>query len=297
MDRMLRLQQFWSWLPGFRAVAETEHLPTAAQRLAITAPALSRTIRLLEDDIGQPLFDRRGRGLQINTQGTRLLGAVRDAMRLVHEAIEDLEPDSLRGPIHIASALSAHPYVMPVLLDLTTEHADLKPHIYTIPPAGLERQLLEGTLDLAFLTRPIENAHLTCEHLAQQTNGIYCGEASPLWRRRKVSLGDLSQQLFVAPPPTANGQVVDGWPDHLPRRIGMHIAQMSVGLDACARGHYLGLFPDQVVANYAGRKSMRRLPLGIVPPTHIFALRRTPLPLKTYADRVLDLVKENLGST
>ncbi len=58
MERLRRVASFWNWLPAFRAVAETEHLPTAAEALFVSPSALSRAIRLLEKDVGQPLFRR-----------------------------------------------------------------------------------------------------------------------------------------------------------------------------------------------------------------------------------------------
>src|SRR5262245_24932867 len=36
MDRAARLTELWSWLPAFRAVAETQHLPTAAAALHVS---------------------------------------------------------------------------------------------------------------------------------------------------------------------------------------------------------------------------------------------------------------------
>ena len=81
MERVRRLARFWNWLPAFRVTAETAHLPTASEALHISPSALSRTIRLLEEDVGQPLFDRVGRNIALNAAGQRLLAAVRDAMR------------------------------------------------------------------------------------------------------------------------------------------------------------------------------------------------------------------------
>ena len=75
-----RLSDLWNRLPVFKTVAQTEHLPTASKMLHITAPAISRTIRLLEDEIGQPLFRREGRNLQLNAAGRRLLSAVSQVM-------------------------------------------------------------------------------------------------------------------------------------------------------------------------------------------------------------------------
>jgi len=39
LDRVVRLYQLWSWLPHFRAVAETEHLPTDSEALGPSATA------------------------------------------------------------------------------------------------------------------------------------------------------------------------------------------------------------------------------------------------------------------
>jgi DNA-binding transcriptional LysR family regulator len=47
MERVIRLNQIWSWLPAFRAVAETEHVHEAAQSLHLTPSTLSRAIHLL----------------------------------------------------------------------------------------------------------------------------------------------------------------------------------------------------------------------------------------------------------
>ena len=81
---------FWHRLPVFRTVAETEHLPTASKRLGLTAPALSRSIKLLEESVGRPLFDREGRRIVLNPAGKAFLRVVRTAMRQVDTALDEL---------------------------------------------------------------------------------------------------------------------------------------------------------------------------------------------------------------
>ena len=61
VQRAVRVSQLWSWLPAFRTVAETEHLPTAARMLELSPSALSRSVKQLEDSLGRPLFTREGR--------------------------------------------------------------------------------------------------------------------------------------------------------------------------------------------------------------------------------------------
>jgi LysR family nitrogen assimilation transcriptional regulator len=59
-------------LRPFVQVADLGSLSKAATRLRIAQPALSRQIRLLEEELGLQLFDRHGRGMVITERGRQL---------------------------------------------------------------------------------------------------------------------------------------------------------------------------------------------------------------------------------
>ena len=87
-DRHQRVSQLWQWLPGFRAVAEVQHVRRAAERLHVSPSALSRTIHLLEEQLGHRLFRREGRSLRLEPHGELLLQVVRHCMRQIDDTVK-----------------------------------------------------------------------------------------------------------------------------------------------------------------------------------------------------------------
>ena len=74
-------------LPTFRAVARLQKLRVAALELHITHSAVSQQIKLLEDQIGFTLFDRRGRSVVLNAAGEALQRAVEPALDRLDEGL------------------------------------------------------------------------------------------------------------------------------------------------------------------------------------------------------------------
>ncbi|WP_442790343.1 LysR family transcriptional regulator [Nocardia sp. CDC153] len=75
-DARVELRQ----LRAFVAVAEELNFGRAAQRLYVTQPALSRTIRALEKLVGCDLFHRNTRSVNLTSAGTALLEHARDVL-------------------------------------------------------------------------------------------------------------------------------------------------------------------------------------------------------------------------
>lgn len=162
MERARHIAQFWNWLPAFRAVAETEHLPRAAEGMGLTAAALSRSVRLLEEALGEPLFDRVGRRLVLNAAGQAFLVRVRDAMRWVHEGTLEIEDAAFAGAVSVSAPADWQRHlVLPALERLRAQHPQLVPRLRSQSRnEDLARSLSLGEVDVVLTDRPLRDPSL-----------------------------------------------------------------------------------------------------------------------------------------
>lgn len=287
MERANRIARFWNWLPAFRAVAETQHLPSAAQEIHVSTSALSRTVRLLEDEIGRPLFDRVGRDIVLNQTGEVLLGACRNAMRLFDEVLEQLDTSELRGSVVVSCSGPMVPvFVLPALAAIGDRYPQVRIHVTSVSAGLVNSEIRRGGLDIALVTNAQPDPQLEIEALATIGHGLHTAPSHPLARKRKVALGDLEEHLFVAPPHDEGPG--DAWPTHSPRTVGLVVSQMQAGIDACMTGSYIAVLPDSV----GERHRLRRLPVDIIPDTTLCMVHRKSLPMKTRSDVVADALRD-----
>ncbi|OWT68252.1 MULTISPECIES: LysR substrate-binding domain-containing protein [unclassified Achromobacter] len=75
-------------LPTFRVIAELQNLRAAAETLHLTHSAVSQQLRVLETQLGHPVFDRHGRRLSLNAAGAALLPYVKEALAQLDEGMQ-----------------------------------------------------------------------------------------------------------------------------------------------------------------------------------------------------------------
>ena len=267
-----RAAQVWNWLPAFRAVAEAEHLPTASKEVHLSPSALSRSVKLLEEDLGVDLFSREGRQLELTTAGRRLLGATRAALRSVESALDQILSSDSAGAVHVsASGPYTSLFVLPALRKLAEQYPDIIAHVRSTGPALAERLLVDGGLDIFVTDVSISRSELKVMKLGELTYSVYAADFHPLATQIDVSLEELLAHPFVGPP----DGLADHWVLHLPRKVGMVVEQLHVALQVCAMDGLLAVLPDVVARDFRGEGSLVRLPIDIIPPRPLYAVSRT----------------------
>jgi len=89
-------------LRAFEAVGRHCHVRRAAEELHLTHAALSRQVRILEEQLGTSLFTREKNRMQLTAAGRRFLSVVQDALDTLQEGVLHLNPESLAGELVVA---------------------------------------------------------------------------------------------------------------------------------------------------------------------------------------------------
>ncbi|MBP2233213.1 DNA-binding transcriptional LysR family regulator [Azospirillum agricola] len=102
MDLQRRLLPSMSALTAFEAAARTGSFTAAAGELSLTQGAVSRQIKALEDQIGTPLFTRKGQRVTLTPTGALYAEPIRDALRQIAAATVRTIAAPKGGELHLA---------------------------------------------------------------------------------------------------------------------------------------------------------------------------------------------------
>jgi DNA-binding transcriptional LysR family regulator len=197
-------------LRHFCAVAQHGSVGVAARALHLSQPALTRSIRKIEQDVGEALFERSAAGMRLNATGSALLPY---AMAILAEADRGIqEYRNLKGERHtrLKVGMSANfgAYILPdVLQRFYQEYPNSQVDVQTGHAEQLVAQLLGAQIDLALLIAwggaldkvVGRTAELLAENLRRLPAGPYAPSSHPLAHRQAVSLQELQSQQWMIP--------------------------------------------------------------------------------------------------
>ena len=137
----------------FLAIADSRSFTIAARHVGRTQSAVSQQVRRLEEALGHPLFDRGPGTVNLTEYGKTLISYARAITDNHARAVASFRREAFRGVVVIGVADA---YVNRILKDVTRECARLYPeatlNVVIDDSLGLSRRVLDGSLDLAFVT-------------------------------------------------------------------------------------------------------------------------------------------------
>lgn len=187
-------------------ISDKGSIRAAAEALAITQPALSRSIRAMEDDVGLKLVERGPRGAELTPAGQRLLKYARiiDAnLTLAEKELRGLKSASSQteqiwfGMSWLTEAVIVAPLIQRVMQErpgirLTTSVGDYE---------ALAPKLMSGRLDFFIGPPPIEGpvVGVATEPIAQFPAAVVVRAGHPLAERAELGVGDVVGARWILP--------------------------------------------------------------------------------------------------
>ncbi|MCL4795319.1 MAG: LysR family transcriptional regulator [Bryobacteraceae bacterium] len=187
-------------LEYFCAVARAGSFTKAAADLGITQPSLSEQIAKLEHCLGAALFERLNRRVELTPLGDAILGK---AQALLEDAAAlpahfERARQGVHGPLRVGAIPTILPYFLaPHLKGFTERYRDIDLHVREGTTAELVDQVLEGMLDVAIVSLPVEAAGLVRRELFRDALYLAVPEGHPLASSPKVRLRRLSNERLI----------------------------------------------------------------------------------------------------
>jgi LysR family transcriptional regulator, nitrogen assimilation regulatory protein len=191
-------------LEYFVCIAEQGSLGRASDLLRIAQPALTRQVRLLEQELGVILFTRSRRGMRLTEEGEQLLSEVMGPLRQLEGALQNIRSFSsgISGNVAIGVPPTvAYFLAQPLLERIAVDEPNLAVRIVEGTSMHLNDWLVSGELDIAVLYGPSRDDKLrTCELVTEQM--VLVGSAqSGLSPDRAISLKELITLPLILPNP------------------------------------------------------------------------------------------------
>ena len=198
-------------LEYFLRVAQCRNISTAATELNITQPTLTKSIKLLEQQLGVKLFDRLPRGVALTPYGATLLRHAEAVHVQVKDARDEITArrNGTFGIVRIGAGPAWLRRHLPLALARAIEkHPDIRIQVDGSFDETLFRALRQSELDFVVAEIPAseDRQDLVVTSLTADRLGVCCRAGHPLARRRNVKMQDLLQFPWMKPPRVTRAQ-------------------------------------------------------------------------------------------
>ena len=185
-------------LEYFLNVAKTQNMHTSAEDLHISQPALSRSIKRLEDELGVELFDRHNHSININSYGVLFQRYAESCVNTYKGGKSELQK-AIKKAQNKISIMCPVFYLTGILFDA---FCGINPNItveyHTFPYYAIKDALINKDLDLCLTAHPIDDQQIFCMQIRPLTMGILCPKAHRFANRQYISIYELKNEKHIS---------------------------------------------------------------------------------------------------
>lgn len=182
----------------FLRIADLANFTRAAEELGVSQPALSRSMQRLEEELGQPVFERRGKSLSLTEAGTLLQGRAQQILSIIEDTKAEICDDGRSGRIRVGAIPTIAPYFLPeVLRQFSKEFPRATIIVQENTTDALLKSCTQGEVDLAILALPVPARYLEVEELFEEELLLVLPPNHQLVKKERIKLSDVEPFPFV----------------------------------------------------------------------------------------------------
>ena len=160
----------------FYVVAKNKHMTRASEELHISQPAISQSIKKLEDQLGGALFLRSNKGMELTEEGKMFYDYVKGALELINNAENEFTSfkDLSKGEIKIGCSTTLTKLIlMDAIKEFHADYPKINVNIENALTSTLINDLKMGKLDFViFNESDIKETNLNLEKLCELKQGF-----------------------------------------------------------------------------------------------------------------------------
>lgn len=283
------------------AIADTGNFTRAAERCNVTQPSLSQQVINLEREVGHKLFHRLGRKAVLTEAGTVFIERARRIMFEMENAAKELsDHPALDRRITVGAIQTIAPYLLlPLIERCRQELPNLQIDIIEDFRRDLVTGVVEGMLDLAIVTLPVNDPRLSIEPLMTEPLLLVVGKNHPFANRKEISLNDLADETFVTmgESSTLAAQIRSFFGGHnFEPKVGYRCAQVATLKTLVGMGQAISILP-RLDREEKDRETLTYLRLtGSAPTREVVVIRHLQRYQSRGAQQFLKILQDHVKS-
>lgn len=202
-------------LKYFLAVVQEGSISSAANKLHITQPTLSRQLKYLEDQLDTTLFIRGNRNISLTDDGLLLRKRAEEIIMLVEKTEKDFlhHNDIISGDIYIGCGeTDAMKLIARITKELQSEYPHVKVHLFSGNADDITENLDKGILDFCILIEPADIKKYDFIRLPIKDKwGLLMPNNSPLASNDVITPDDLLNIPLLTSRQTMVNNEFSGW--------------------------------------------------------------------------------------
>ncbi len=264
-------------LEYFIAIVETGGFSRAAERCNVAQPSLSQQIKKLENEIGQPLFDRLGRKVVLTDIGRLLLPRASAILKELQGIKVDLQSEIQdgHGTLIVGFIPTIAPFVLPgVIRRFSKKFPNATLEVHEDLTDKLIHKIVAAELDVGITSLPIKNTLIRTEELLTEPLLVATSQKYDIVNRTAIQVKELDNFPFIALSEVhCLGEQVQSfcYQQDVDLNIVCHTAQLSTVKNCIALGLGVSLVPHALAINDPSDQIMYRTISDSVPQRKIAA--------------------------